>query len=43
MLNDEFIESLRVKPEAHPVYAAVTTLDDLRVLCTSIRWGTSCR
>lgn len=31
MLNDEFIESLRVKLEAHPIYAAVTTLDDLRV------------
>jgi hypothetical protein len=31
MLNDEFIESLRVKLEAHPIYAAVSTLDDLRV------------
>jgi len=31
MLNDEFIESLRVKLEAHPIYAAVQTLDDLRV------------
>ncbi|MGK2952891.1 MAG: DUF3050 domain-containing protein [Thiobacillus sp.] len=31
MLNDAFIESLRVKLEAHPIYAAVQTLDDLRV------------
>ena len=31
MLNNEFIESLRVKLEAHPIYAAVQTLDDLRV------------
>jgi hypothetical protein len=31
MLNDAFIESLRVKLEAHPIYAAVRTLDDLRV------------
>jgi len=31
MLNDEFIESQRVRLEAHPIYAAVTTLDDLRV------------
>jgi len=31
MLNDEFIESLRLKLEAHPIYAAVQTLDDLRV------------
>lgn len=31
MLNDAFIESLRVKLEAHPIYAAVVTLDDLRV------------
>lgn len=31
MLNDEFIESLRVRLESHPIYAAVTTLDDLRV------------
>jgi len=31
MLNNEFIESLRVKLEAHPIYAAVLTLDDLRV------------
>ena len=31
MLNDAFIESLRVRLEAHPIYAAVTTLDDLRV------------
>lgn len=31
MLNDEFIESLRLRLEAHPIYAAVTTLDDLRV------------
>ena len=30
MLNDAFIESLRVKLEAHPIYAAVRTLDDLR-------------
>ncbi len=31
MLNDEFIESLRVKLEAHPIYAAVRSVDDLRV------------
>jgi len=31
MLNDDFIESLRVKLEAHPIYAWVRTLDDLRV------------
>jgi hypothetical protein len=31
MLNDAFIESLRIKLEAHPIYAAVQTLDDLRV------------
>jgi len=31
MLNDDFIESLRVKLAAHPIYAAVQTLDDLRV------------
>jgi hypothetical protein len=31
MLNDDFIESLRVKLEAHPIYAAVASLDDLRV------------
>ncbi|MFO7543058.1 MAG: DUF3050 domain-containing protein [Thiobacillus sp.] len=31
MLNDAFIEALRVRLEAHPIYAAVTTLDDLRV------------
>jgi len=31
MLNADFIESLRVRLEAHPIYAAVTTLDDLRV------------
>ena len=31
MLNEEFIESLRTKLEAHPIYAAVQTLDDLRV------------
>ncbi|MHB1215273.1 MAG: DUF3050 domain-containing protein [Thiobacillus sp.] len=31
MLNDEFIESLRVKLEAHPIYAAVQSVDDLRV------------
>ena len=31
MLNADFIESLRVKLEAHPIYAAVQTLDDLRV------------
>jgi hypothetical protein len=31
MLNDAFIESLRLRLEAHPIYAAVQTLDDLRV------------
>ena len=31
MLSDDFIESLRVRLEAHPIYAAVVTLDDLRV------------
>ncbi len=31
MLNAQFIESLRVRLEAHPIYAAVNTLDDLRV------------
>ena len=31
MLNNDLIESLRVKLEAHPIYAAVTSLDDLRV------------
>ncbi|MCA1979164.1 MAG: DUF3050 domain-containing protein [Thiobacillus sp.] len=31
MLNDAFIESLRARLEAHPIYAAVRTLDDLRV------------
>ena len=31
MLNDAFIESLRVRLETHPIYAAVQTLDDLRV------------
>ena len=31
VLNADFIESLRVRLEAHPIYAAVTTLDDLRV------------
>lgn len=31
MLNDDFIESLRVRLEAHPVYAAVASLDDLSV------------
>lgn len=31
MLNDDFIESLRLRLEAHPIYAAVTNLDDLRV------------
>jgi hypothetical protein len=31
MLNSDFIENLRVRLEAHPIYAAVTTLDDLRV------------
>jgi hypothetical protein len=31
MLNDAFIESLRVKLEAHPIYAAVASLADLRV------------
>ena len=31
MLNDAFIESLRERLAAHPIYAAVQTLDDLRV------------
>ena len=31
MLNDAFIESFRVRLESHPIYAAVTTVDDLRV------------
>lgn len=31
MLNDALIESLRVKLEAHPIYAAVQSVDDLRV------------
>jgi hypothetical protein len=31
MLNADFIESLRLRLEAHPIYAAVNTLDDLRV------------
>ena len=31
MLNDAFIETLRAKLEAHPIYAAVATLADLRV------------
>lgn len=31
MLNDDFIESLRVKLEAHPIYAAVQSVGDLRV------------
>lgn len=31
MLNEEFIESLRVRLEYHPIYAAVATVDDLRV------------
>ena len=31
MLNDAFIESLRVRLEAHPIYAAVRTPDDLKV------------
>ncbi|MCA1925645.1 MAG: DUF3050 domain-containing protein [Thiobacillus sp.] len=31
MLNDAFIESLRAKLDAHPIYAAVQTPDDLRV------------
>ncbi|MEW6119688.1 MAG: DUF3050 domain-containing protein [Pseudomonadota bacterium] len=31
MLNDAFIESLQVRLEAHPIYASVRTLDDLRV------------
>ena len=31
MLNDAFIESLRVRLESHPIYAAVQSLDDLRV------------
>ncbi len=30
MLNDAFIETLRVRLEAHPIYAAVRTTDDLR-------------
>lgn len=30
MLNDAFIESLRLRLEAHPIYASVRTLDDLR-------------
>jgi len=32
MLNADFIESLRQRLEAHPIYASVNTLDDLRVL-----------
>jgi Protein of unknown function (DUF3050) len=31
MLNADFIEPLRVKLEAHPIYAAVQSVDDLRV------------
>ncbi len=31
MLNADFIESLRVKLEAHPIYAAVGSMDDLRM------------
>lgn len=31
MLNDAFIGSLRLRLEAHPIYAAVRTPDDLRV------------
>ncbi|MDO9221447.1 MAG: DUF3050 domain-containing protein [Thiobacillus sp.] len=31
MLNDAFIENLRLRLEAHPIYAAVQNLDDLRV------------
>jgi len=31
MLNDAFIESLRVRLEVHPIYAAVRTPEDLRV------------
>lgn len=31
MLNDAYIESLRARLESHPIYAAVHTLDDLRV------------
>jgi len=31
MLNDDFIESLRVRLESHPIYAAVVSVDDLRV------------
>ena len=31
MLNDALIESLRLRLEAHPIYAAVRTPDDLRV------------
>jgi len=30
-LNDAFIESLRVRLEVHPIYAAVRTPEDLRV------------
>src|SRR3569832_2392978 len=30
MLNADFIDSLRVRLEAHPIYAAVQMLDDLR-------------
>lgn len=31
MLNDALIQSLRTRLESHPIYAAVQTLDDLRV------------
>lgn len=31
MLNDALIENLRLRLEAHPIYAAVQNLDDLRV------------
>jgi hypothetical protein len=31
MLNDAFIETLRERLEAHPIYAAVQTLNDLQV------------
>jgi hypothetical protein len=40
MLNDDFIESLRVRLEAHSVYAGVQTLDDCACSCgtTSIQF-----
>lgn len=31
MLNDDYIQSLRTRLEAHPIYAAVASADDLRV------------